>query len=72
MASIKYDFTSCYDAYDFSYVDYEEIYPDLEPTALQKTCEDLLNKILVQYGIVLPKPIFVRFPDPVKLLTTRR
>jgi transposase-like protein len=71
MASIKYDFTSCYDAYDFSYVDYEEIYPDLEPTALQETCEDLLNKILVQYGIVLPKPIFVRFPDPVKLLTTR-
>ncbi|WP_264523121.1 IS1595 family transposase [Flavobacterium sp. N502536] len=71
MASIKYDFTSCYDAYDFSHVDYEEIYPDLEPTALQETCEDLLNKILVQYGIVLPKPIFVRFPDPVKLLTTR-
>lgn len=48
MASIKYDFTSCYDGYNFSHVDYEEIYPDLEPTALQETCEDFLNKLLVQ------------------------
>ena len=71
MTSIKYDFTSCYDAYDFSHVDYEEIYPDLEPTVLHETCEDFLNELLVQCGIVLPKPIFVRFPDPVKLLITR-
>lgn len=70
MASTKYDFTSCYGEYNFSHVDYEEIYPDFEPTSFQEACEDVLNKLLVECEIELPKPIFVRFPDPVKLLTT--
>ena len=70
MASIKYDFTSCYDVYNFSQVDYDEIYPDFEPTTFHETCEDILESLLIHFEIELPKPIFIRFPDPVKLLTT--
>lgn len=70
MAYIKYDFTTCYDEYDFSQVDYDEIYPDFEPPTLQETCEDILESLLIHFEIELPKPIFIRFPDPVKLLTT--
>lgn len=70
MTFIKYDFNSCYDAYNFSQLDYDEIYLESEPNALDQTGEDILQTILAKNGIEIPKPIFVRFPDPVKLLTT--
>nr|WP_315219775.1 IS1595 family transposase [uncultured Flavobacterium sp.] len=70
MELIKYDFNSCYNSYQFSQYDYEEIYPDFEPTALHETGEDILKTFLIKCEIQLPEPNFVRFPDPLKLLTT--
>jgi transposase-like protein len=72
MELIKYDYNSCYNAYDFSQYDYEEIYPEYEPNSLHESIDDILNLLLVKYGVELPEPVFVRFPDPRKLLTTRR
>jgi transposase-like protein len=75
MFSAKYDFTSCYDSYNFSQYDEEndeEIYSDIESTSFQECCEDILRVLLVQYEVELPTPSFTRFPDPVKLLTTSR
>lgn len=73
MASIKYDFTTCCNAYDFSQSDYEEIYPDFEPTALDETCEDILRHLLIECGLEeAPKYVSHLFPDPVKLLITRK
>lgn len=72
MTSIKYDFTSCYDTYDFSHIDYEEIHPDVEPTVLDETCDDILRHLLIKCGLEeAPKPTLSIFPDPVKLLITR-
>jgi transposase-like protein len=77
MATTKYDFTSCYDNYNFSQYDEEhddnddEFYSDFEPTPFQEACEDFLRVLLVQYGIELPQPVFVRLPEPIKLLITR-
>lgn len=71
MAFTKYDFSTCYDAYDFSQNDYEEIYPDFEPTSFQAACEDILRYLLIKWGLEeAPKPAPIVFPDPVKLLTT--
>lgn len=72
MTFIKYDFNSCYDAYNFSQLDYDEIYLESEPNAVDQTGEDILQTILAKNGIEIAKPVFVRFPDPVKLLTTCR
>ena len=72
MTSIKYDFKSCYDAYDFSHVDYEEINPDLEPSAFQEACEDILRYLLIKWGLEeAPKPKPVVLSDTMKLLITR-
>lgn len=72
MTSIKYDFKSCYDAYDFSHVDYEEINPDLEPTSFQEACEDILRYLLIKWGLEeAPKPKPVVLSDAMKLLITR-
>ncbi|WP_246236337.1 IS1595 family transposase [Flavobacterium ajazii] len=72
MASIKYDFTTCYNSYDFSQTDYEEIYQDFEPTSFQEACEDILRYLLIKWGLEeAPEPTRTLFPDPVKLLTTR-
>ncbi|WP_245176571.1 IS1595 family transposase [Flavobacterium denitrificans] len=92
MIPIKYDFKSCYDVYNFSQFDCDEVdsedeqddsdsllkliqcndynydYDELDTFA--KTVEDIINVLLIQYGIEPPQPKFVRFPDPVKLLTT--
>lgn len=71
MTLIKYDFTSCYDTYDFSLVDYEEIHTDLELTESHETCDDILRHLLIECGLEeAPKPEPILFPDPVKLLTT--
>ncbi|UWY26919.1 IS1595 family transposase [Flavobacterium sp. TR2] len=72
MTSIKYDFKSCYDAYDFSHVDYEEINTDLEPTSFQEACEDILRDLLIKWGLEeAPKPKPVVLSDAMKLLITR-
>ena len=63
MASIKYDFNSCYDTYDFLQFDSEQ---------LTDTAEDVLKVIFTQCEIEAYKPKFIAFPDPVKLLTTCR
>ncbi|WP_264538062.1 IS1595 family transposase [Flavobacterium sp. N1736] len=71
MASIKYDFTTRYNEYDFSQTDYEEIYPDFEPNSFQEACEDILRYLLIKWGLEeAPEPAPIVFPDPVKLLTT--
>jgi transposase-like protein len=72
MTTIKYDFNSCYDAYDFLQFDNEKVNLECEPNELTETVEDILKIILTQCGIEVPKPISVRFPDPIKLLTSRR
>jgi len=73
MATTKYDFTSCYSAYDFSSYSNEEITPEFEPTSLDETGEDILKLFLIQCGIdEAPKPAPIVFPDPRKLLTTCR
>jgi transposase-like protein len=72
MTSIKYDFNSCYDTYDFLQFDYEQVNHEYEPNALHQTAEDILQVILIQCGIEAPQPIQIRFPDPIKLLTTCR
>lgn len=75
MASAKYDFTFCYDNYNFSQYDDEnddEILLDFEPNVYQETYKDIIRVLLVQYEIEPPKQPFTRFPDPVKLLTTCR
>lgn len=71
MTSIKFDFNSCYDAYDFSQFNDEEIYPDSEPNAIQETCDDILRCLLIELEIEEPEPTPILFPDPIKLLTTR-
>ena len=73
MTTIKYDFNSCYDAYDFLQFDDEQVYPDFEPNDLTETVEDVLKLLLIKCGIEeAPKPEPVVFPDPLKLLTTCR
>lgn len=70
MELIKYDFNSCYETPDFAQYDYEQIIPDFESNSLQDGIEDILNTLLVHCDIEPPQPKFVRFPDPIKLLTT--
>lgn len=73
MATVKYDFTSCSEVFDFSQNDYEEIYPYFEPTSFQKAGEDILRYLLIKWGLEeAPKLAQIVFPDPVKLLTTCR
>lgn len=72
MTSIKYDFSSCYDAYDFFQFDDEQVNAECEPNELSKTVEDILSVLLTQSEIEAPQPIQIRFPDPIKLLTTCR
>jgi transposase-like protein len=70
MELIKYDFNSCYETPDFAQYDYEQIIPDFESNSLQDGIEDILNTLLDHCEIEPPQPKFVRFPDPIKLLTT--
>lgn len=72
MTTIKYDFNSCYDAYDFLQFNDEEVNPEYEPNALTENGEDILKVLFVQFGIKPPQPEFVVFPAPLKLLTTCR
>ena len=72
MAAIKFDFTSCYE-YNDSQFDYEVYIPEREPNILDEACEDILQvvfKNIQAEEIVKTRP--VKFPDPLKLLTTSR
>ena len=72
MAAIKFDFTSCYEYFD-SQFDYEDFIPEIELSSLDEICEDIL---IVVFKNTCPEKVsktkVVRFPDPVKLLTTIR
>lgn len=71
MAAIKFDFTSCYE-YNDSQFDYEPFVPEKETSSLEETCEDMLRVIFKKTSNVKPVKIKeIRFPDPLKLLTTR-
>lgn len=72
MASIKYDFNSCYDTYDFSQFDSEQINIECELNELTNTVEDVLKVIFAHCEKEANKFKFVRFQDPIKLLTTCR
>lgn len=72
MTSIKYDFDSCYDKYDFLQFNDEQVYPEYEPNELNDTVEDILKALLTECGIEAPQPILIVFPDPIKLLTSSR
>ena len=52
--------------------DYEQYYINDEPNSFQQLCEETLNVLLIRCGIRKPIQKVVRFPDPVKLLTTKR
>jgi hypothetical protein len=47
MASIKYDFTSCYSAYDFSNLNNKEINTEFETNILNENVEDILRCLLI-------------------------
>jgi hypothetical protein len=70
MTSIKNDFNSCYDTYDFSQFDDEQVNHEYGPNVLHETAEDMLQAILIQYGIEIFRPLFGSFPDTRKPLTT--
>nr|WP_294927751.1 IS1595 family transposase [uncultured Flavobacterium sp.] len=73
MTPIKYDFTSCYDAYDFSQCDYEQVYLESEPNTLHENVEDILKALLTQFNVEkAPETLSIIFPDPIKLLTSCR
>jgi transposase-like protein len=80
MTFIKYDFNSCYDTYDVSQFGENELDEELseeleeyfEPFYTNETGEDILYVLLSQWEIEAPKSVFVKFPDPIKLLTTCR
>ncbi len=72
MAAIKFDFTSCYE-YNDTQFDCKPYIPKREPTPLQETCEDMLRVIFKRASHVKPlKTKEIRFPEPLKLLTTRK
>lgn len=83
MTDIKYDFNSCYDAYNFLQFDNEEVTfeDDLdesipllvedelhEVSSFYETVDDILKALLVQSGVEFPQPPFVRSFVPQKLL----
>ncbi|WP_242661203.1 IS1595 family transposase [Flavobacterium johnsoniae] len=71
MATVKYDFISCSEVFDFSQIDYQEIHSTFEPTSIQDAWEDILRYLLIKWRLEeAPKPAQIVFPDPVKLLTT--
>lgn len=72
MTFIKYDFNSCYNAYDFSQFDNEQINQESDSNRQNELADDILQSLLSRCGIEIPQPSFVRFPDPIKLLTTCR
>jgi len=71
MTTIKYDFNSCYDVYDFTQFNDEEVYLEFKPNTFHENVEDILKVLLTQFGIEkAPEPVPIVFPDPIELLTS--
>ncbi len=58
MTSIKYDFNSCYDAYNFLQFDNEQVTPEYESSELNETVEDILKILFVHCGIEAPNKLY--------------
>lgn len=72
MAAIKFDFTSCY-KYNDSQFDHEPFVPEKETSSLEEICDDVLQVIFKRIDDKkASKNKVLRFPDPIKLLITRR